>query len=273
MKWVELTERSGYLELPLVLIPFYRLDSGDLLLFDSGAYPEPQLFADLAARGARVAAVLSTHLHWDHMGNNAGLIKAFGTTVYADPAEIRRLLALGPPPYPVAPLPEGAEIRICGAEIGVIPTTGHTPGHTSFVTPDGVCCLGDAMMDHWALRGSKLPYMEDVELALKSMERLRSTGCAWYVASHCGVVNGEELPTLVDANVEKELRLYALLREQITGPISREELLQRFFRAADIHRLTPDRSVWLRRSALVRLQELLRAGEYEERDGIIRPVK
>ena len=60
-------------------------------------------------------------------------------------------------------------------------------GHVGVVTPDGICCLGDAIVSEDVLNVSKLPYMANVQKSLASMEKVRSLNYEIYVIAHQSV--------------------------------------------------------------------------------------
>ena len=58
------------------------------VLIDSGYSEAPDLLDFLKSRGRRPAAVLCTHFHVDHMGNNGLLQREAGSKIYAAALEI-----------------------------------------------------------------------------------------------------------------------------------------------------------------------------------------
>src|SRR5436305_14028559 len=112
-----------------------RSDEGaaEAVVVDPSGDPAP-LLADL--RGARVAAILVTHTHWDHLLGVAELAAATGAPVYAPRAEAdrladpesagpRRLVAAHDPPHPAGG-GDALPARRTAADVGDVP--GHTPG-------------------------------------------------------------------------------------------------------------------------------------------------
>ena len=289
VEWKAISGGTGVLYTYFALIPTYRCGDGTVVLIDSGAMAHPELAEDLDRLGLRVRAVLCTHLHPDHIANNRLLIDRYGAEIWASAREVRDVvpryasLRADPleekwlwtqPDYPIRAIAPGtASLRLGDAVFELLPTPGHVEGHLSVVTPDGVCCLGDALISRSVLDSSSLPYMEyDVDLAVESMARLGDTDYPLYVAAHREVIRPESLRPLVDANIKKELGLYDLLRRVIDRPMPMEEAITAFMSAAGVGREIMLRRSSMRGSAATRFQALIRAGELEARDGMVSPA-
>jgi hydroxyacylglutathione hydrolase len=98
----------------------------------------------LAERGWTLKLIVSTHRHWDHIGDNAAVADATGAKIAAHSADRHGLEAPNPiwAPFPIPPsvpaidLAEGATIRFGEIALEVL----HTPGHTE----GSVCLLADS---------------------------------------------------------------------------------------------------------------------------------
>ena len=97
---------------------------------------------ELAARDWTLKVIVSTHGHWDHIGDNAAVAEHTGAQVAVHPLDAHRLTDPRPlyapfelvPSVPAVDLEEGGEIRFGELRFRVL----HTPGHT-----EGSVCLYD----------------------------------------------------------------------------------------------------------------------------------
>lgn len=124
----------------------------DAVVVDPGG-DVTQLRLELARMGAKLAAILLTHGHWDHVLGVAELVEATGAPVYLGEAELPELESGGPelmgfPPLrsftPDHLLAGGETLELAGLEIGVVLVPGHRPGHLAFVL-DGCIFSGDVL--------------------------------------------------------------------------------------------------------------------------------
>ena len=136
--------------------------------------------------GSRIALVVNTHWHADHVGGNAAL-QATGAVIAASAPDAGAVRRRDPGccvaeylDQPVAPytvdhaLDDNQRLQLGEAEWQVVRTPGHTPGHLSLWQPDErVLVVGDALSDYdvgWVATALDGP--EATATAVASLERL-----------------------------------------------------------------------------------------------------
>ncbi len=116
--------------------------SGEAIAIDTAIPSLAWIAEELAARAWTLKLIVSTHGHWDHIGDNAAVAEHTGAEIAVHPADRERLVTPQPlfAPFPIPPsvpaveLAEGGTIRFGGLRLEVL----HTPGHT-----EGSVCLLD----------------------------------------------------------------------------------------------------------------------------------
>jgi hydroxyacylglutathione hydrolase len=156
-----------------------RLERGaeEAVVVDPGG-DVTQLRLELARMGVRVAAILLTHGHWDHVLGVADLVEATGAPVYLGEAELSEL-QIGVPESLGAPalrsftpdylLSGGETLNLAGLEIEVLAVPGHRPGHMAFATDE--CLFSGDVLFRGSVGRADLPGGDWPEL-LASIEML-----------------------------------------------------------------------------------------------------
>lgn len=204
------------------------------VLVDAGVGPCAALVARAAeahfGAGARPAAIVLTHAHFDHVGGLAALARRWDVPVYAHELELPYLTGAAdyPPPdptvgggamawmaalYPRGGLDLGARARPLPAD-GSVPhlpgwyavhTPGHTPGHVSlFREADRTLLAGDAVVTTRqesalavlaqapALRPPPAYFTIDWDAAKRSAEKLAALRPLTIATGHGRPLRGEE---------------------------------------------------------------------------------
>jgi glyoxylase-like metal-dependent hydrolase (beta-lactamase superfamily II) len=109
---------------------------------------------ELAARGWTLRLIVSTHGHWDHIGDNAAVAEHTGAPIAVHPLDRERLLNPSPimapfeipPSVPAVELAEGGTIRFGSLRLDVLHTPGHTEGSVCLIARDeGILFSGDTL--------------------------------------------------------------------------------------------------------------------------------
>ncbi|MEM4673795.1 MAG: MBL fold metallo-hydrolase [Pyrobaculum sp.] len=130
---------------PLLTNTYVLCEFDECIIVDPGG----DLDKILKAVGRRsVAAVVATHLHFDHVYTAAELVEIFNTSFYASPKDWEHYYVINSmaprwgfhiPQIP-SPTPLGGKIW----KLNVVPTPGHTPGSVSLIG-QGYVLTGDVL--------------------------------------------------------------------------------------------------------------------------------
>lgn len=109
---------------------------------------------ELAARDWTLKLIVSTHGHWDHIGDNAAVAEHTGAHIAVHPLDRERLTNPQPlyapfdivPSVPAVDLAEGGVVRFGDISLEVLHTPGHTEGSVCLLERDeGLLFSGDTL--------------------------------------------------------------------------------------------------------------------------------
>ncbi len=118
--------------------------SGEAIAIDTATPCVEWVTATLAERGWTLKLIVSTHRHWDHIGDNTAVQSATGADIAADIADRHGLENPAPSnaPFPIPPsvpaldLAEGSRIKFGAIDLEVLHTPGHTEGSVCLLAAD-----------------------------------------------------------------------------------------------------------------------------------------
>jgi hydroxyacylglutathione hydrolase len=141
-----------------------REGSAHALVIDPG--DEPDRITDEIG-DAKVAAILLTHTHFDHVGAVAPLARHTGAPVYCPELEVPVLQDInsftfpGMGPFesydPEETIKGGERLHLADIELDVYSTPGHSPGHVSFSIPESQMLLSGDVLFQGSIGRPDLP--------------------------------------------------------------------------------------------------------------------
>lgn len=231
----------------MTYIPFYKVNESDIILLDSGwATGERAKLVELFdANQFNIVAIINSHSHIDHSGNNAYFKEKYHCTIAMSAFDAHvcssiNNLKLYYNRYTLSGIKEHYGHLVCetdllieefqqkvyinGVKFKTFQTPGHSPSHICIVTPDDVAYLGDALITDKVMKSAKLPYAYILEEDLKSKAKLLDLNAHSYVIAHKGIVN--DITDLVHENIAFYSGRADKLLALITSPMTTEDILK-----------------------------------------------
>jgi hydroxyacylglutathione hydrolase len=112
------------------------VEAGDAVVVDP-AFAIEQYLDGARREGVRIARVLETHTHADHLSGHGRFALEHGLPTSIHP--------LARPEYAFDPLDDGQVLRVGSVEVRVVHTPGHRPEHCAFVVGDELVLTGDSL--------------------------------------------------------------------------------------------------------------------------------
>ena len=139
----------------------------DCVIIDPGYMPE-KILESACRQGKKVAAILLTHGHFDHVGGVSAIAKETGCKVYLRQEEkmLPEIMTNGPLYFTDS---YGDRFTEAGLDFTVLHTPGHTPGSVCLIC-DGVIFSGDTLFADSCGR-TDFPGSDPVEMT-RSLKKL-----------------------------------------------------------------------------------------------------
>ena len=138
----------------------------------------------LAERDWRLILIVSTHGHWDHIGDNAAVSAHTGAPIavhHGDRTMLEHPEPLFSPPFPIPPsvpaveLAEGGRVRVGSIDLEILHTPGHTPGSVCLLAGEAGLLIAGATLFPGGWGRVDLPG-GDPEAMVGSLARLERLG-------------------------------------------------------------------------------------------------
>lgn len=247
MEIKEIKGNTFCIDTGMTYIPFYKINHEEIIMLDSGWAEGERAGIDefLEKNNFKVVAIICSHAHIDHIGNNAYLKKKY-SCIIAMPAyealicsstinlnlyynsqtlsEVIEHFGHMECVTDIMILDNQHSITVCGSEFKILHTPGHSPAHICIITPDDVAYLGDTLISYEVMRGAKLPYAYILSEDLKSKLKLHNLKHSRYVVAHKGMY--DDITKLITDNISFYKNRASLIYSIIDGAMTMEDILK-----------------------------------------------
>ncbi|MBU3181706.1 MBL fold metallo-hydrolase [Clostridium psychrophilum] len=240
----------------MTYIPFYKINDEEIIMLDTGwKNGEREGIEEvLESNNFKVKAILNSHAHIDHIGNNAYLKNKYNSIIAMSAyeanicsSEVNLKVYYGCQTLKEVKKHYGHmvcktdiridenqdEVSLCGVNFRIIHTPGHSPAHICSITPDDVAYMGDALISYEVMEGAKIPYAYILSEDMKSKSKIRDLNCSKYVVAHKGMY--DDITKLIDDNIDfyesRAMRIY----EVIDGAMTNEDIMKAVIKKFNIH--------------------------------------
>lgn len=268
----------------MTYIPFYKIDDKRIIMLDSGwARGERKGIEEiLEENNFKVEAIICSHAHIDHVGNNAYLKEKYNCIIAM--ASYEALICSSSVNlklyYSSETLTHVTEhygsmicktdimisdsenkVSVCGIDFGVFHTPGHSPAHICIITPDDVAYVGDSLISYEVMEGAKIPYAFILRQDLKSKEKLYNLKCSRYVVAHKGIF--DDITTLIGDNMNFYKNTAYRVLNVMEGSMTKEEIIRSVIKNFEISVKDVDKYLFIERMLRSYLDYLKEIGKIE----------
>ncbi|WP_368489921.1 MBL fold metallo-hydrolase [Clostridium sp. BJN0013] len=239
----------------MTYIPFYKINNKEIIMLDSGlAGEETEGIEKLLERhNLKLAAIICSHAHVDHVGNNAYFKEKYNCIIampeyeaficssidnlkfyygYQTLSDLKENFGNMVCKTDVMILDNQDYICVYGIKFKIIHTPGHSPAHICIVTPDDVVYLGDSLISYEVMEGAKMPYTYTISKDLKSKTKLYNFKYEKYIVAHKGIYSN--ITKLIEDNVNFYRNIAAKIYNVINGSITMETIVKSVIENFDI---------------------------------------
>ncbi|MBV4425955.1 MBL fold metallo-hydrolase [Clostridium tyrobutyricum] len=225
----------------MTYIPFYKINDDEIIMLDSGLKKgERRRINDfLEQNNLKIAAIICSHAHIDHIGNNAYFKEKYNCIIamseceaffcssilnlkiyYSSQSmsEVEKHLGHMICGTDIVISNNQDKVNVCGIEFKIMHTPGHSPGHICIITPDDVAYLADSLISYEVMKGAKMPYAYILKQDLQSKSKLYDLKYSKYIVAHKGIY--DDITQLVTDNIEfyksRAYRIYDIVEGKMT---------------------------------------------------------
>ncbi|WP_392486582.1 MBL fold metallo-hydrolase [Haloimpatiens sp. FM7315] len=229
-------------------IGVYSFKNKNCLLIDTGINNSTAKKIDdiLIKNNLHPKYIINTHSHMDHCGGNSFFKTHYpGCEIFTSTNEklyIENTFLYSSMLYSshaIKPLRNSSkapkvdfELEIGMAKIGdekfeILNLKGHALGQIGIITPEKVCFLGDSVFSFEILEKYSLPYLNNIEESLSTLEFLKTVDADFFLPSHSSnLLESQELLELLNKNIENINEYVELLLEILDQPATKEDLVE-----------------------------------------------
>ncbi len=246
MELTRLGERTFYVAGP-ANVGGVILENGRVALIDSGIDEKyaTRLFELLSDYRFKVAYILNTHAHADHIGGNNFFATRCNCRIFAAKLEaptIRQpliqsaVLFAGSPiqdlmnrfiiadPSPVEVFP-GDQFELDGVNIRLLDLPGHSVNQKGFLIDD-VAFVADTLFPEAFFKKQRLPFSYDPQMHTQTLEKMRTLSAKTFVGGHFPATGN--IATLIASNLQHVDRAMSFMRELLRVPQSQDHVVKAF---------------------------------------------